>query len=976
MQNILVLNTDNKVKKYAVKTIAALLYILFPPLWLLAFLGCGIYGKVFKSKVTTFFNRYILPPVAVIGVFFFVYSQHNIYPFGNKTIAWCDMTQQGVPYWMNFKSVLEGEDGLFLSMSNAAGMNGWSLIKSFFFYPFSYLALIIERQSMMDAVSVVLVLKLAACSVTAMYFFKTAFKRLNPSLAVVLSLMYSFCAFGLMYYQIIRWPDTMYITPLFFAGVYRLIKEGKIALYSISLALVMNNFSFGFMTVLATILFFAYYLIANKNNCDKTIESNDAVAFNFVIGSVFAALLCAFSWLTFFGAYDSSARGIDLEESLKAESFFTSKNTIYPLLLSNAFIFVGLFSFKGYVKKPLEKACMFLFGMMIIPVVVEPINAMWHGGSYMSFPGRYVYILTFVGLTIAAAVLSREKNASEEAMLDAPVNSRKKWVTFLLNICTCYLLYLLISYVFEKLYIFLENNISYLDNYSTTLWGNADSYKHTLIIFGFFLFVYAVCYAVYRWKLITKQVLAMVMAVVVIFEAYCAIRIYVVPPTSKVDTESFRTYADLGGKIEDDDFYRVKNEKFLDAAYNISEANFPGAIGYKSMGHYSSLASETYLYFAKALGYSSMWMKIESFGGTKFSDAFMSVKYGITKADDSSDVVYKNELYQIVQKDNYLPLGLYSSETDLEVELTDITRIELQEMIYDSITGNKYDLFEEHSPTTLSSVTYNKSGDMYHIDPGSDAKGSMEYVINIKGTKTLYFDCFDKFSNELSEKIYNAFSIHVNGKKVKSKYPVNNNNGILNLGTFTDTTVTVKLGVLEKVDCRSFGVYSMDDELLDTTLLSVPAAELSVDGNEVYGKYTAEQDGVLVVAVPYDSGFECLVNGKAVKASKAFGGVIAVPVTKGSNTISLSYTPSMFYESFALVIFGILLGIAVLVIIKLKKKNTVYEWCQSLMGTKTVNVLSIISKIGTILALLAVIFAIYIYPMLLKLSNYTEVIKK
>ena len=115
-----------------------LLYIVFPPCWLLAFFGCSVYGKVFKNNVTSFFNRYIIPPMTVIGVFFFIFAENNIYPFGNKSIAWCDLSQQGVPYWMNFKNVLEGADDFFLNMGNAAGMNGVTLTRSYFFYPFSY----------------------------------------------------------------------------------------------------------------------------------------------------------------------------------------------------------------------------------------------------------------------------------------------------------------------------------------------------------------------------------------------------------------------------------------------------------------------------------------------------------------------------------------------------------------------------------------------------------------------------------------------------------------------------------------------------------------------------------------------------------------------------------------------------------------------------------------------------------------------
>jgi len=1046
-------NGFDKAKTIFAKVVLTLLYIAFPPCWLLAFFGCGLYGRVFKNKVTSFFNRYIVPPIAVVGLFFYVFAENNIYPFGRKTIAWCDLTQQGVPYWMNFKNVLEGADDFFLNMGNAAGMNGVTLTRSFFFFPFNYLALLFERGSMMQAVTVVLVLKFAACSVTAMVFFKIACKKLHPSLAVALSLMYSFCAYGLMFYQIINWPDIMYITPLYFAGVYLLVTKGKIALYSISLAYVMNNVPFGFMTILATILFFGYYCIVNRNKSESGKYECHKVAINFVIGSAFAAMLCAFKWVNFFDTFGSSARGVKLEDTLPDKKFFTRYDTLHPLLMSTAFIFVSALSFKRYNKKPIEKACMYVFGMMLIAVMLEPINTMWHGGSYMSFPGRYVYILIFLGLAIAGILLSRNNSENDFSTLPTSQNKletnlslnkrlaltlgvcsvfpllylyqgifgedkgtlsllsivvyvfiffaligcsaillfrcrketsefnsgisdfkKSKFHTILLNLGSCFALYTIFRYLLVRILVYMKLNINALDKYSTSLWGDSSSYKHTLVLFAGFIFLYAIGYAFYRWKLISKHVLAFVLVITMGFEAYCALNIYVVPPSTKVNTESFQLYADLADRIEDEDFYRVKNEGKLGALYN-SEANMPGAIGYKSMGHYSSLASETYLYFAKALGYSSMWMKIESFGGTKFSDALMSIKYSIRKNNKSEDVVYSNKKFQIEENEYYLPLGIFSYDDEIDVDLNRISRIDLQELIYDSFTNDKYNLFEEQTPKA-SGCTYKSRYDSqdneYHISPQSGKTATLEYNIKISGTKTLYFDCFDEFSNDLSEKIYNAFSIHVNGKKIKSKYPVDSSNGILNLGTFTNTTVTVKLGVLEKVACRSFGVYTMDDDLLNETISEIKTAALTLDGNEVYGSYDAKEDGEIIISIPHGGGFECTVNGKTVKLGKAYGGLISVPVTMGKNEIKLTYVPTLFYEGVYITIFGIILGIVVLVIMRKKKYATVYDGVYALMGDKGTNTLGLIFKVCTVIAMIVVLLAIYVYPMLLKLSNYTE----
>lgn len=939
-------------------------YILLPPLWLTAFFKLPVYERHFKNKATSLFNCYILPPLAVIAVFFGVFYFKDIYPFGKKTIAWCDMTQQGVPYLLNFKSILEGDDGLFLNMANAGGMDGWSLFRAYFARPFNYLILFVKRSAAMDFISVITVLKLSACAATAMFFFRTCIKKLDSAIAAVLSVMYSLCAFGTMYYQILNWPDAMYILPLYFAGLYLLIKEHKIALFAVSLAFVMLNFSFGFMTVIATLLLIGYYSIV-KNDVAEIKQT----AFEFTVGSALAAVICSPFWLSFFGAYNDSARGVDLESTLKSSVLFTTKNTAYPLLMSTAFMFIAVFAYKAYKKDALGKALYFLVGMMAIPMVIEPINKMWHAGSYMGFPNRYAFILIFSGLAISGIVLSRISENSS-VVIDSADEEGKKNTNVMMGVFASVLLTSVCYFLYTFVFAYTDKNFKAMGKYASTLWGDSTSYKHILIVMCAFLLVYALCYAAYKKGWISKRVFALFLMAVVVCEGYVSINTHVVPATSKVNTENFRAYGDMADRIDDEDFYRVKNTGFLNAAYSISEGNFPGAIGYNSMGHYSSLTSETYLYAAKAYGYSSVWMKIESFGGTKFSDALFNVKYEIGKvANKPADAIYSNDKYYIAETEHYLPMGVFTSVNNVEIDVNNITRMQLQEKVFDAITNGKMDLFEYVSPSKLTNCKLVDNGKKYEITT-SGSSSYIEYTIEVKGTKTLYFDCFDAFSNSLSEKINSSFDIYVNSKKLTSSFPKDTSNGLLKLGTFTNTTVNVKLKVLKKVSARSFGVYALDDGVLDKAINDISTANLEVDGNKVYGSYTAKENGYMFISIPYNPNYKCEVNGKKVTPIKAFGGFTALPITTGENSISLSYTSNMFYPSIIMMVLGIALAITVLIIMKKKKSAGVYEFLNGILGNKATGVLEWIAYVGVILAFVVVILAIYVYPMYLKLGSY------
>ena len=53
----------------------------------------------------------------------FTFSENGLYPYGGKTISWCDMEQQVIPLLLQCKDVLAGKENFFFSLKNAGGMN-------------------------------------------------------------------------------------------------------------------------------------------------------------------------------------------------------------------------------------------------------------------------------------------------------------------------------------------------------------------------------------------------------------------------------------------------------------------------------------------------------------------------------------------------------------------------------------------------------------------------------------------------------------------------------------------------------------------------------------------------------------------------------------------------------------------------------------------------------------------------------------
>ena len=186
-------------------------------------------------------------------------------------------------------------------------------------------------------------------------------------------------------------------------------------------------------------------------------------------GTLGAALLSTVVWLPALLQYLISARGGNLFQSLGSGALFSPLDTIGMLLLCTsivipAFLFQSLRCARGEMKDSKEAYTLVLFVLMLIPVVVEPINKIWHTGSYQAFPGRYGYILVLLGLCLAAQILQRPAPAVQ---------------SFFCALTAA--LFFLLGFVIFAAFFLWNRYPKTLTAYTRTLWGNDQSLQIFLI---------------------------------------------------------------------------------------------------------------------------------------------------------------------------------------------------------------------------------------------------------------------------------------------------------------------------------------------------------------------------------------------------------------------------------------------------------------------------------------------------------------
>lgn len=856
---------------------------------------------------------FIVPPLAVMLIMGFAFYRNDLYPFGDGTVSWCDMSQQVIPLLTDFKDILSGKDGIFLNFHNAGGMNLWGVFFFFIASPYTLLVLLADKADVIYLVNIMTVLKLMTAAVTAQIYFRTCQKKLSPYISSVLSIVYAFCGYGMFYYQNNIWLDMMYLFPLLMVAFKELFEKKRIIPYTVMLTLMMIvNYYISYMIVIFILLFMAVCCWRYRKE-----EKYKDVPCRFIIGSLLGALLSAVVWIPCFLQFLSSGRSKSVIMQIESADFFSNYQTTFCLLLSTASVavIVLVFLLDGKKRSKRLNTDLIMLFLMLIPIIIEPANLMWHTGSYMSFPCRYAFITIFFALICAGYFLSSENAIAKE---------KKN--------CDHFIIFLILAALIYGFYRFsegfVENNRDGMAKYTKSLWQDSTAFELWLEFFVVAAVFYTIITLLHKKGWISKKVFALFLAMFVVAESYANVNVYMITPDMNYPERSYyhHNIMDLSDRIEDNDgFYRVKTSSKL------FEVNLVGSMGYNSLSHYTSLTSRDYMYMMKQLGYSSYWMEVGSYGGTELTDALLSVKYLIEKNDgitNNADSVYSNSIYEIVPTEYYLPLGIVT-DADLSgsEELSTGTRSDVQKKLFEQLFGGNGDeLITEYEYDSIygiqddsvmsPSFTFNSSSDFSYMD----------YEIKVTDKQTLYFDCFDKLSNNLSESINGSFMVTVNGRSIQTDYPSQSSNGLLKLGEFENEEVNVRVTLNKNItNCRSYGVFGLHHDVLQKALEQVNTAGLTDNDGKLSGSVNAKAGQKCVLQIPYQEGLKIKVNGESVSYSKVFGDLVCFDLQEGENSITVTNVPKGFYAGLALTILGVALTVGYFFIRKKLKFGELLE---------------------------------------------------
>ena len=324
--------------------------------------------------------------------------------------------------------------------------------------------------------------------------------------------------------------------------------------------------------------------------------------------------------------------------------------------------------------------------------------------------------------------------------------------------------------------------------------------------------------------------------------------------------------------------------------------------------------------------------------------------------------VYQNENYAIVENPNVTSFGAVFQTNSIEglQHFQTNSRIDIQNILFQTFFPDESSPIYPYTSIDYQNVypgtSLNGKQGLYLEDAAyvSGEGGILYYEIAVEDTQTLYFDCFDEPHSYLREQINDSFTISVNGETIETSYPSQSNNGILCLGTFTDTNVSLRIQVKKDVEANSFSVFGVNQQKLEQAFTKPVSCESSNDCFH-FTIEDGEEGQYLFIPVSSDGGFSAFVNGKEAEIYTVFDTFMAVKLESGDNTIRISYSVPGMKPSLFLMGAGVLLLIGIIWLLKRSPK-----WLRAL--EKPAQILC------TILSVL-VVLCVYILPVLLYLSK-------
>lgn len=851
-------------------------------------------------------------------VLFLAYAVRGVFPFGNRHILTVDLYHQYAPFMAVYRDKILTGGSPFYSFAGGLGLNFYALFAYYLASPFNLLLLIFPPSLLTEAILFISLLKIGLAGWAFHFFLRTAFQR-RGYLAIAFSSLYALSGFTMAYAWNVMWLDTLIWLPIVFAALIRLMRDGRWILYPIALAMMIaSHFYTAYMACLFIALMFPLLFLRST---EKFPHRKTLLIFLAVVGLTIlaVALTAVLIYPTWESLKLTSAAGDAFPKPELSGQPLKYLGQFFPFLEPTVrsgapniycgviiLLLLPMYVVSGRIRLRDKILNILVFFLLLLSFDFNVFNFIWHGMHYPNqLPHRFSFVIVFFVLTLAY-----------EAMRSVSDFSR-------MEIGLLGLVFALAVPVITGL----------VDDIKAPSWV---SWATILLIVMYVLSFLSLRTRKTRRKLMTSILFSIMLFEIILSsisgiswldnnEYYGSRDGYTVGEAPSSIRQAAAKIGEMegGGSL----FYRTEVKPY-------KTSNDPALYGLQGLSLFASTSPESAVPFFKNIGYQNNGINSYQYrGSTLFCDSLFAIRYVIERSstelkDDERPVVLGNHSVTVYENPYVFSLAFACSSNITSYSSSYGNPFKTQNELSKAISGEKDVMFRLVEPTIemghseLSSISEDKS--LFHFSRVSGGVSTYELVWKVEENGPHYLNV-DLRGHEVS-----FIEADVDGRLVSID---KGKKGIVELGS-VEAGKSIRLTIKLATDAKTEGEFVVHCASLDTALLQKMADHAKANGftlssfyeDRFFGVIRAEQDGHILISIPYDPGWSAKINGEQVKIEVVDGALMALPVKQGEHTLSMSFIPIGFFTGLyisigALSVLIILMTVAFVLHHRKKVKN-------------------------------------------------------
>lgn len=877
-----------------------------------------MFSRINRNK-TTEIAKYIAPMLSVGLLFLVILAIKGMYPFGSETIDYYDMAQQNEAYYHIYYDDLHFAKSVFFDWFTSLGRStaGGTLIS-----PFNLLLFLTARDSIMEFMSVMMLVKIMFMALTMYIFLKNICDNIPYLFSYSFSVGYGLCGYVLMNYTIPFWLDILVIVPLVLLFSQRCLGLGKSSLgLIISLFFLMSiRYYLTAMILIFIFLIGGAYILYNH-----LTERKRLYVLRFGCSVIAGILLPTFLW--FPSAYEAltSARFSNGsgESSGLVDQYLTILRQIAPSYMARWWTLLGLslpaaIIFIGFINDVKSKhlgriiySCSIIC-FVFLETVLESIHLIMHFGSYVNYPMRNGFLL-YCAVVGIAAVYAADLHRLGIFTIGNEIGQQIARVA----IPSVFLL------AATSLLIFQYNRNPGIPVHRVFVITSISMF----VLFGIYLLLLVFKKGAYRLTCVV------VLFCEILFFGYIFIGMPTYASEYANDPEQEGEYIRISNQLVQ--AFDMQNEAnypsyYIDRIKNPDSslnANYGMVMRRSTLSGWTSLAPADKLGGSVRLGYNSQYTRFLDSGANVFCDALLHATQTVSHIPQDERLYDKQGSASVVinhRTGEVSDYCLYNNRYVLPFGLRMNTSSFGDNIRNNDFPADPIDYFNEYYYALLPAEKINNA---YITSPLFEYFSPADESV-ITGTKALYFcgGCVDT-------DYYNT-RITVNGTTVpipsihendNTLFPAHFNNNTVYLGSFSDEEVSIDIGmdITDPATQYDYYLYTIDLDVLKELCDDYDTDYVTHIGNTSLDMTLTAQEGEsILLPLSYDNGWRVSVNNRPVEYEVINGLFMNIPLQEGDNAISLKYYPMPMLYALPISILTLVSIILILIVEKKKDLNS------------------------------------------------------